>query len=53
MRALSSVAQELFPSSRQDCAVRGDFGMSLATLLERDVIGPILQAACDYCTDDR
>ena len=55
VRALSSVAQELFPTSKQReiCGGRDDAELSKATILERDVIGPLLQAACDYCTDDR
>lgn len=55
VRALSSVAQELFPVSRQGeiGAARGHLGATEATFLERDIMGPILRAACDYCTDDR
>ena len=54
VRALSSVAQELFSSKQGEiCTVEGRSGMSKATTLERDVIGPLLRAACDYCTDDR
>ena len=56
VRALSSVAQELFPVSRQgevrdtgsDCS-----GTDPASTLERDVISPLLRASFDYCTDDR
>ena len=55
VRALSSVTQELFPVSSQgdscSASIRADF--SAASILERDVIRPLLQAACDYCTDDR
>lgn len=55
VRALSSVAQELFPIIRQRevSGGRDESGMSERTILERDVMGPLLQAACDYCTDDR
>ena len=56
VRALSSVAQELFPVSRPSEArdTASDYsGTDVACTLERDVIAPHLRASCDYCTDDR
>ena len=55
VRALSSVTQELFPVSSQTDSCSASIGadFSAASTLERDVIRPLLQAACDYCTDDR
>ena len=55
VRALSSVAQELFPVSRpsEACHTSDSPGVDADSVLERVVLGPLLQAACDYCTDDR
>lgn len=55
VRALSSVAQELFPIDAQSRAVLGQDGSEpdANVVLEDSVISPLLEAARDYCTDDR
>ena len=58
VRALSSMAQELFPFSghaavEETDADSSDDALGAATILQQQVISPLLLAACDYCTDDR
>ena len=55
VRALSTVAHELFPVSETTGASSGsaDSGPNAAAVLEDYVIRPLLEAAQDYCTDDR
>lgn len=58
VRALSSVAQELFPFSghgvvEETNADSSDDAPGAAATLQEQVISPLLLAACDYCTDDR
>ena len=55
VRALSTVAHELFPVSASAGASSGsaDTVPDAAAVLESYVICPLLEAAQDYCTDDR
>ena len=55
VRALSTVAYELFPISANPGASSGGTvsGPEAAAVLETYIIRPLLEAAQDYCTDDR
>ena len=58
VRALSSAAQELFPFSghgvvEETKTDNSDDAPGAATILQEQVISPLLLAASDYCTDDR